>query len=395
MSEPIRVLIVDDIFETRENLRKLLQFESGIEVVGEAETGAEAIRRAAALQPDVVIMDINLPDANGLDVAQELRRRYPAMQVVILSVQEGREYMRRAMKAGAYDYLVKPPPIDELLTAVRGAGRTAREERRRQQEAGAAVGRGVPGRRDVGRLIAVYSPRGGTGCTFLAVNLAAALKSPDTAVIVADAKLQFGDVALVMNVPPQRTFLDLARSDNLDPEVISQVLLSCPRADVHVLAAPLRPEEAEQIDPRVVGETMQHLKMLADYVVVDTSSALDAVTLAVFDAADVIVTPFTQDLPSIRNVRGAIETLMAAGIPKERWILVLNRAIRRSSITPSRVSSYFKVPSVLVIPEDPQVVVSINRGELLLLARRNSLASKGVLQVARAVRERLLQVAER
>jgi len=226
----------------------------------------------------------------------------------------------------------------------------------------------------------------------LATNLAVALKSPDTTVVVADAKLQFGDVTLVMNVPPQHTFLDLAGVENLEPDLIAQVLLPCPKADVHVLAAPLRPEDAEEIDPKIVGETMQQLKMLADYVVVDTSSALDAVTLAVFDAADLILTPLTQDLPSIRNARGAIETLMAAGVPKERWVLVLNRAVKRSTITPARVSSYFKVPSVLVVPEDPRVVVSINKGELLLLTHRNSPASKGVLHVARAVRERLLQL---
>ncbi len=392
MSEAIRVLIVDDILETRENLRKLLQFERGIEVVGEAETGAEALRRAAALKPDVVIMDINLPDANGLDVTEELRRRDPAMQVVILSVQEGREYMRRAMKAGAYDYLVKPPPIDELLTAVRGAGQTAQEERARQRETGTFASRGGGGGGDNGRLIAVYSPRGGTGCTFLATNMAVALKSPDTTVIMADAKLQFGDVALVMNVQPRHTFADLADVESLDPDLVSEILLPYPKGDIHVLAAPLRPEEAEQISPQVVSTTMQHLKTLADYVVVDTPSALDAVTLSVFDAADLIVVPMVQDLPSIRNARVAIETLMGADIPKEKWVLVLNRAVKRSSITPERVRNYFKISSVLVVPEDPRVVASINKGELLLLTQRNSPASKGVLQVARTVRERLLQL---
>ncbi len=393
MNEPIRVLIVDDILETRENLRKLLQFERGLEVVGEAETGAEAVRRAAALKPDVVIMDINLPDANGLDVTEQIRQRDPAVQVVILSVQEGREYMRRAMKAGAYDYLVKPPPIDELLSAVRGAGQTAQEERARQRETGAFARGGEAGGGDAGRLVAVYSPRGGTGCTFVATNLALALKSPDTAVVLVDAKLQFGDVALVMNVQPRRTFADLAEVEELDPDLVSEVLLPFPKGDIHILAAPLRPEEAEQINPKTVAEVLQHLKSLADYVVVDTTSVLDPVTLNVFDAADVIVVPIGQDLPSIRNARVAIETLLGAGVPKERWILVLNRAVKRSSITPERVRNYFKMPA-LVVPDDPRVGVSLNKGEPLLLMQRNSPASKGLLQVARTVRERLLQLAE-
>ncbi len=392
--EAIRVLIVDDVLETRENLRKLLQFERGIEVVGEAETGAEALRQAARLKPDVVIMDINLGDTNGLDVTEEIRRRDPATQVVILSVQEGREYMRRAMKAGAYDYLVKPPPIDELIAAVRSAGQTAQQERARARETGMFAGAsGGPGESRLGRLIAVYSPRGGTGCTFVATNLALALKSPDTTVIMVDAKLQFGDVALVMNVQPHHTFADLAGVDTLEADLITEILLPYPKGDIHVLAAPLRPEEAEQIATKIVAETLQHLKALADYVVVDTSSALDDVTLSVFDAADLIVVPLGQDLPSIRNARVAIDTLMGADIPKEKWILVLNRVVKRSNITPERIRNYFKMPTVLSIPEDPRVVISLNKGEPLLLSQRNSPAGKGLLQVARTVRERLLQLA--
>jgi len=108
----IKVLIVDDIAETRENVRKLLQFESDIEVVGAARTGREAIQMSQELLPDVVLMDINMPDMDGITATETIRQKTPHVQVVILSVQGDQNYMRRAMLVGARDFLTKPPMAD-------------------------------------------------------------------------------------------------------------------------------------------------------------------------------------------------------------------------------------------------------------------------------------------
>src|ERR1043166_8306126 len=127
--EKIRVMIVDDVSETRENVRKLLQFESDVEVVGVARTGKEAIQVSQDLQPDVVLMDINMPDMDGISATEAIRAKQPAVQVVILSVQGDQNYMRRAMLAGARDFLTKPPMGDELISAIRRAGSMAQSER--------------------------------------------------------------------------------------------------------------------------------------------------------------------------------------------------------------------------------------------------------------------------
>ncbi len=134
MSEKIRVLIVDDIAETRENIRKLMQFESDIDVIGAARTGKEAIILASELLPDVITMDINMPDIDGLTATEEIRRRHREIQVVIISVQGGQNYMRRAMLAGARDYLVKPPLGDELISALRRAGEMAHVEKMKNKQ---------------------------------------------------------------------------------------------------------------------------------------------------------------------------------------------------------------------------------------------------------------------
>ena len=129
MSDKIRVIIVDDIAETRENFRKLLQFETDIEVVGTARTGREGIQIAKDVQPDVVLMDINMPDMDGISATEIIRKEVPHSQIVILSVQGDPNYMRRAMLAGARDFLTKPPMVDELISAIRRAGAMAHEER--------------------------------------------------------------------------------------------------------------------------------------------------------------------------------------------------------------------------------------------------------------------------
>ena len=110
--EKIRVLIVDDIQETRENIRRMLQFDPSIEIIGEARTGREAIDLSHQLQPEVVVMDINMPDMDGLAATEAIRKRLPYIQIIILSVQYESSYMRRAMLAGARDFLSKPPMID-------------------------------------------------------------------------------------------------------------------------------------------------------------------------------------------------------------------------------------------------------------------------------------------
>jgi pilus assembly protein CpaE len=119
MAENIRVLIVDDLPETRENVRKLLQFESDVEVIGQAGTGEEAVQMAQEYQPDIILMDINMPGIDGIGASQKISELVPRSQIIIMSVQSDSDYLRRAMLAGARDFLTKPFGGDELITAIR------------------------------------------------------------------------------------------------------------------------------------------------------------------------------------------------------------------------------------------------------------------------------------
>ena len=398
-ADKIRVLIVDDIAETRENVRKLLQFESDVDVAGAARSGKEGIQLAQELDPDVILMDINMPDIDGITATEEIRQRSPHIQVVILSVQGDQNYMRRAMLAGARDFLTKPPMGDELISAIRRAGEMAHAERAKgaKQLSSASVSSSAAAMANFaqpskGKIVTVYSPKGGTGCTTLAVNLAIALNNEDTRTVLVDANLQFGDVAVFLNEQGKNTILELApRVDELEPDVVEDILIRHEASGVRILAAPQRPEQAEKVGADQFAKVLQFLQGMYAYVVVDTSPILTDVILSTIDISDVIVLVTTQEIPSIKNARLVLDLLKTMGVNKDRIVFAMNRYDKRIAITPERVSENLKHEISVTIPLDEKVVITaVNRGVPFMLDN-NKLqpVGRGIFSLAEAIRARL------
>lgn len=395
--EKIRVMIVDDVSETRENVRKLLQFESDVDVVGVARTGKEAIQLSQEFNPDVVLMDINMPDMDGIAATEAIRSKQPAVQVVILSVQNDQNYMRRAMLAGARDFLTKPPMGDELISAIRRAGSMAQSERSKSAQAYVAPVAGNTGlftvgySGPVGKIVTVYSPKGGTGCTTIAVNLALTLHNEDTRVVLVDGNLQFGDVAVFVNEQGKNTIIDLApRAEELDPEIVEEVMVKHAASGIHILAAPSRPEYAEKVSSGQFGKVLEYLRQLYAYVVVDTAALLTDVTLATIDVSDLIVLVTTQDIPAIKNCRLFLDLLQTLGIERERILFVMNRFDKRINITPERVADNLKQAVASVIPLDEATATkAVNRGVPFVLDSKNQPASRGIFSLAENVRAQM------
>lgn len=118
-AEPIRVLVVDDHAVVREGIRHVLSDAAGFAVVGEAQSGVEAVVSAAALQPHVVVLDISMPGGSGLHAVSEILERVSRVRVLMLSVHEDVEYMIESVRAGAHGYLRKDSTPAELREAVR------------------------------------------------------------------------------------------------------------------------------------------------------------------------------------------------------------------------------------------------------------------------------------
>lgn len=397
-AEKVRVLVVDDISETRENIRKLLQFETDIEVVGAARSGKEAIEFVAETRPDVVLMDINMPDMDGITATEIIRKQNPYVQVVILSVQGEQNYMRRAMLVGARDFLTKPPMADELTSTIRRAGQLAHEEKSKGISANVSqvpnlnqpISVASTGR---GKIIMVYSPKGGVGCTTVAVNLALALHNEETESALIDANLQFGDVAVFLNEQGKNSILDLTpRADELDQEIVDSVMIKNATTGLRILSAPSKPENAEKIKAEQIGKLLDYLRRIYTYIIVDTSSFVNDITLAVLDMCDVIVLLSSQDIPSIKNNRLFLDLMLTLEIPKEKVIFTLNKYDKRISITPEKIGENLKLQVGAVIPLDERVVIpSVNRGVPFVIDNKTQPAAKGIFSLAEAVRSQIME----
>lgn len=120
---PIRLLVVDDYDLFRTGLASLLAAEPDIDVVAQASGGRAAVRLATELKPNVVLMDLRMPDLGGTDATREIRAREPSIRVVVFTVLSADEHVEEAIHAGACGFVAKDTPIDEVVAAVRAAAR--------------------------------------------------------------------------------------------------------------------------------------------------------------------------------------------------------------------------------------------------------------------------------
>ncbi|MCS7178502.1 MAG: response regulator [Anaerolineae bacterium] len=405
-AEKIRVLIVDDIAETRENLRKLLSFAPDIEVVGTAATGEEGVQMARELVPHVVIMDINLPGMDGITATEQIAREVPTTQIIILSVQGETGYMRRAMAAGARDFLVKPPSGDELMATIRRVYEIGQVQAARIAPAPTVTAPGAVGRPAVrhGQLIVVFSPKGGAGCTTIAVNLAVALQTRlgmSQKVAIMDGSFQFGDVGVMLNLQPARTIADLAvRVEELDSDLLTSVLT--PHASgIKALLAPPHPEAADAVigadggmteSSRRIGIILDGLLREFDLVVVDTWSLLNELTLTFMDRADLILLVITPLIPDIKDARHFLDLADRLGYPREKLGLVINQADRKTGLRLDQIERAL-IPALAHIPYDERAgIIAANRGLPIATEEASKPIGQAFVQLAAGVLERLSEL---
>jgi pilus assembly protein CpaE len=389
MADQIRVLVVDDIPETRDHLTKLLGFESDIEVIGSAASGREAIQMASKLHPDVVLMDINMPDMDGIAATEQLTTAAPGSAVVMMSVQGEADYLRRSMLAGAREFLVKPFSSDELTASIRQVSSREREKASRIGiPVAAALGssNGVDG--DGGQIIAVFSPKGGVGRTTVAVNLAVAAASElGKRVVLMDGSFQFGDVGVLLNLNPKSNsiadlvpILEAGEIDDINTFVVDHT------SGVRVLLAPPTPEMAETITPHIVKQTLDLLRRSHDLVIVDCTAFFNDTTLAILDAADVILTMLSLEITSIKNMRLFLEVADQLGYESDKVRLVLNRADSTLGIRVADVEhSIGRKIDETIVSDGRSVVYALNRGIPFFVSNREAQVSQDILRLARSV----------
>jgi pilus assembly protein CpaE len=378
MSKKIRVLVVDDVPESRDSISKLLRFEADMEVVGTAGEGREAVQKVLQLNPDIVLMDINMPDMDGITAAGLITQQAPNSAVIMMSVQNEADYLRRSMQAGAREFLVKPFSLDDLVRSIREVNDNRRPvvaaaPTQLLKEMPAASG-------ERGQVICAFSPKGGTGRSTLLANLAVATKlATKKQVALFDADLLFGDLAVLLNLPVNKTITDLSVNiRQLDEDLLADVMVSH-SSGVKVLLAPASPQQAEQVTAEHVRLVLQTMVTCFDYVFIDLRPSFDDANLALMDVADKILLVIHNELTSLKNARLFLEVADLLGYPRDKVSIVLNRASAPSAVTAAAISENLHRPVEVQVTDDPRTVIkSINDGVPFVINAPESKVTKDI-----------------
>lgn len=389
----IKLLVVDDIPETRDHLSRLVGLDREIDVAGTAGSGEEAIQQAMDLRPDVIVMDINMPGMDGIAASEIIAQRLPFSPIIMMSVHGEAEHLKRAMLAGAREFLVKPFSADEFTTSIKRV--YERELARREQlavsgvVAPSATSSGPMATEDVEshQVIAVFSPKGGAGRTTIATNLALALrKETSQRVALIDANLQFGDVGVLLNLNPKnRSVLDAVEGGEPDRDIIESVIVDH-STGIRVLLAPPSPEGADLVTPAYLRKIVEMLRENHDWVVVDLPSGLNDHTLGVLDVADQVLVVAALEITTIKNVRLFLEVADQLEYERSKLRLVINRSDSSQGIRIGDVEASIRRPIDGTIVSDGRLaVLAVNRGVPFVVSHPESPLARDVTNLARTL----------
>ncbi len=373
----IRVAVLDNSNEVMSSIFRLLHDEPDIDVVGSASDGEVGLQLVHETRPDVALVDMDLPVMDGLKVAQSITATLPSVQVILMSVHKELLCVRRAMHAGARDYVVKPAELEDLPEKIRQVNSLVRKPVEPTVEEAA----------EEGRIITVFSPRGGSGVTTLAVNLAVALREiTKDRVIVVDGSLQFGDVGVFLDLQSQRHIGELARRlDEVDAAFAEEMTVTH-ASGIKVLLAPPSPETADMVTGDCIRRTLNALRERAEFVIVDGGHYLGEPLLAALDCSDQIVLVTTPDVPAIKSASLMLGVLDALAIGRDRYMLVVSHDGHRHALKPVDLERCLGIPPAATIPyDDSTPMVAMNQGRPYYETNPDSAASRAVRQIARSL----------
>jgi len=375
----ITVVIADDIPTTRDDIKRLLYFEKDIEVIGEASDGYEAVSLAEELSPDVILMDINMPKMDGIEATERITTLNPHTAIVIISIQGENEYLKKAMAAGAREYLIKPFSSKELSDTIRRVYEN-------QQKRNSALGvqktekkEGSPQKK--GKVISVFSTKGGVGKTVIAVNLASQLiKDAKKKIVLVDLDISAGDAALLLNVAPTTSIIDLIKEQEEVNYEFLEVFLLPHVSGLKILAAPENPEFSEYLTSNLVEEIIKILKENFDYVIVDVPSYYSDAGISALEASEHILLLLNQDISSLKRTKIDMEILKKLNLDQKVKI-ILNKK-DNLGFAPADIEKALGIKIFAsIVRDDKTVISSVNKGTPFVLGLPKAKISLSVAEL--------------
>jgi pilus assembly protein CpaE len=322
----------------------------------------------------VVVLGPTISVDAALECAEDLRIRRPTVSVVLVRDHADTTVLTRAMHAGVRD-VVETNTDDKTLTKA--------VERAHQLYMAL---RGPGGARQLGRVVTVFSPKGGVGKTTSSVNLALALTDRGARkVCLVDLDLAFGDVAITMQLFPTHSIEQAVGSEDSVDLAMLEGLLTRHEDSLTVLAAPAHPDVRERITPLLISRILRALRDGFDYIVVDTSPSFDDATLTALDETDECVIVATLDVPTLKNVKVALETMDMLNIARGHRHLLLNRADDAVGISVEKVESILGMPVSSQVASAMDIAAATNSGTPIVSQKPNHPASIAYAQLAASV----------
>jgi pilus assembly protein CpaE len=367
MSDTIRILVTLAEHADPRVVEQALQGDPSIEVVGYAEHIDDW--RAFLEQPaDVVVVASYGHDDGVTAMVDHAVKHRPDRPVVVMSEASPNGFLRQAFEAGADDVITLPQSSEQVAFTLHKV--IARKK-----------GLAVPGRASA-PLIAVLGPKGGTGKTLVATNLAVALAQRDANVVLVDLDLQFGDIGLALGLSPERTMYDLMKAGPpFDHEKLDRHLMKH-SSGVKVLIAPTRPDQASAVSIEYLRDIYASLRTMCDAVIVDTPPGFTPEVIATIDVSSEICMVGMLDSLSLKNTKLGLETLDLMGYETAHVSLVLNRADSRVGITADDVSMIVGRGPDVSVPSDREIPRSVNEGTPIVAAKASSGAAKAFRTLA-------------
>ena len=329
-------------------------------------------------QEYAVVLGPSVGSEAAAEFAERSRVNRPALGVILVRTRVDSSVLAEALRTGMRE-VVEARDLTGLAEAVRRAYSL-------WQAMSGTAATGVGGAADEqGQLFTVFSTKGGVGKSTLATNLGAALADQGQRVCVVDLDVQSGDVAIMLQLFPSRTLGDLANMGGaIDPSGVESLLIT--HSDrLSVLAAPTQVDARDQVRPDAVDNVLKVLKSMFDAVVVDTSGSFDDYALHALDHSDLLILVGTLDIPALKSLKLAADTLDLLNIPRSQWRLVLNRADDKVGLSPTEFQQTLGVEIAASIPSSREVLAAVNRGEAIVRAHPRHTVSQSIRALAESL----------
>jgi pilus assembly protein CpaE len=355
LSGDFGVVVVDD--DPRLRTRLAMQLGEASRVATYPSIAAMADKVGL---PAVIVFGPSFAGPEGLGTIAEYLRERPAAAGVLVVEELSTQLLQQAIRAGIGDVITIPQDPQQLIDAIGGAA----DHLNLAAVPTVPAGAGAAGPAERGRVITVFSTKGGAGKSFIATNLAVMLaRRSDAPVCVVDADLQFGDVAVMLKLVPQHTIADAVSSiQRMDAPLMKSLLVRHEMSGLYALPAPTEPAFADQIRAEDVIKIIDMIRTFTSYVVVDTPSYFTEVVVRLLEDCDDIVLVAGMDVPNIKNVKLGLNTLRLLNLPTTKVKLVLNRSNSKVKIDVSEVERALGLKADTLVPSDISVPQSINKG---------------------------------